>query len=130
MKKKVLNITIIIIIILFIAYLFWGVNDREKHLSGKIQYKVGEIIEYDRGANVSPWFTYKFYINDKVYKGQHGIDDSLISLNNSELRKFIGNRYLVKYSIEKPIYNELLFNKPIVDSLKDCIECSWRNLPF
>ena len=130
-RNKVINIVIPFIVLLFAVYLCFRVSDRKKHLSkGDIKYCVGQIVKFQRGANVAPWFTFEFYINDEINKGRFDIQDSLSLLNNFELKKYVGKSYLVKYSVEKPIYSELFFNKPIPDSLKKCEKCNWDKLPF
>lgn len=114
-------------------YIYIGVNDRFTHLnSDNVKYTTGEIIDFGWGAKTPPSFTFIFYVNEKKIKSYYSITDELAMTINNDIAKkqYIGKKYLVKYSTQKPRYNIMDLRKPAPDSLLKCIKCSWINPPF
>ncbi len=133
LRKNLSKILLISFILFAGIYIYLGHKDRVTNLNdGKIKFTIGVIVDFNWGAKSSPWFTYEFYIDDKKHVGRYDIVNELATvINNEEAKsKYFGKKYLVKYSTHKPKYNEMYLNKPIPDSLHQCVKCSWDTKPF
>ena len=126
-KEKLFNIISILIFTFVVAFFYIRKSKREKFLSSNdVMYSIGKITGVQTGAKVSPWFVYEFYNGKDFEISQKYLPDSLSSKYSSIIKKeYVGKKYLIKYSIEQPIYNEIYLNKPIEDSLTNCLKCTW-----
>lgn len=131
-KKRIENVVIISLITGFGLYMYFGNKISKEYLYNKEQsYGIAEIILFKRGAKVAPWFVYEFELDGVKYEGDYDMTgDTLRGYSNEFLRQYIGRKYLVRYSVEKPKYSELYIDKPIPDSLLDCTDCRWDKPPF
>lgn len=112
-------------------YMYFGSKYRNRLLNEEpTYYTVGEIVGFQRGAKVSPWFIYYFYDGQDLRKGTYSINNSLRKESDSYLRRtYVGKKYLIKYSASSPRFNEMYLNIPIPDSLWNCEKCTWAILP-
>jgi len=133
-KRKKITASIVMLFVLISCGIFFylGNRDRNTYLNNKpVLYGIGTIVEFQRGAKVAPWFTYEFFYGEDKYIGKLPITSELRKLNNSVIQnRFIGRKFLVKFSLNKPKYNEMDITKPIPDSLLGCVKCNWEISPF
>ncbi len=113
-------------------YIYFSSEDREQYLSDEknIGFAIGEIIDFEIGSRVPPWFTYIFNSGKGVTEGSYDLYDSLRNASMTYQKSFIGRKFLVKFSKEKPKYNEMYLDRPIPDSLMNCSDCVWSKPPF
>jgi len=129
-KPKIGKYIPIGIIILFGIYLIWGVSDRKEKLTKlKTYYTVGKIIDYKRGAKVSPSWIYEFYDGEKIREVSHFMDDNFSGKSDSDWKPYIGKKFFVKYSAIKPLYNEIYLDRPAPDSIIKCNNCKFDKMP-
>ncbi|WGK63897.1 hypothetical protein [Croceiramulus getboli] len=132
-KKNIFDSVVFIIVLSLFLYFYFGTQRRHDLLTnGPVSYTIGEITELERGAKVTPWFTYKFHINSNEYEGAYGLAKKpylSVQLNDS-LIDYIGRKYLVKYSLQNIKFHELDLDKPVPDSLINCFKCNWNKPPF
>ncbi|SHH39696.1 hypothetical protein [Winogradskyella jejuensis] len=128
-KKYLFFVCVVTIIVI---YIFASVQDRANRLvTSKVNYTIAEIIDFNWGYKTSPYFTYNFQIDGKIQKGSYNIVDELaLKINNDLSKNYIGKKYFVKYSYEKPKYSELFLYRKVPDSLKNCFECIWETKPW
>lgn len=131
-KKQTFNIVMIIIVIIIGFYIYFSSESREKQLSDKTntRFAIGKIIDFEIGARVPPWFTYTFNTGNGTAEGRYNLYDSLRNASMTYQKSFIGKKFLVKFSLENPKYNEMYMNKSISDSLLNCNTCIWDKPPF
>ncbi len=131
-KKKLFNTIMILLFVALVGYLYFGIQYRNNLMKDEnVNYTIGNVIDYEFGAKVAPWFTFNFYVDEKIWEGEYSINDTLRRKSSSYLkRKYIGKKFFVKYSIIKPKFNELYLYKPVPDSLLDCVKCAWEEPPF
>jgi hypothetical protein len=128
-KRFVINIIAIAILIGAVAYMLILNSQRRESLAGEINYTIGEIKEYKIGPK-SRMFIYNFEIDLNKIEGHFSIDEKFRKKYDFKMKPFIGKKFLVKYSVDKPKFNEMYINKPIPDSLLNCKFCIWSKPPF
>lgn len=74
---------------------------------------VGVIVEFKPGARTASSFNYDFSVENKSYDGTYSIVNKLRQKPVSELKKYVGKKYMVWYVVDDPTYNKLLLNKPV-----------------
>lgn len=119
MKKedKKIGIVIGVAFLLLAIYLAWGFSDRYYYFgsdNAKRKKRIATVVKIKVGGRVSPSFEYEFYVNNISYKSSESLPDNLSIQTKSKLEKYIGKRYFVIYSVEKPKYSELLIEKGAV----------------
>jgi hypothetical protein len=129
-KSKIGKFISIGIFILLGIYLYWRVQDRKEKLTvEETFYTVGKITGYEYGAKVSPWWNFEFYDGRELRQAKSSIDNSLSGKPSAEWKKYVGNKFFVKYNALKPKYNEIYLNKPAPDSLIICDKCKFDKIP-
>mgnify|MGYP006181570513 CR=1 FL=1 len=132
LSKK--NISLIIIVSLFIFLIirtFIGFAERSNSLNGEnVKITVGTITDFRHGGKVSPWFYYEYKFKNKPIITQQSIEGNLRAAKNDEIRKYIGKRYFVKFSVENPKYSELFFDKPVPDDFVYNEGQTWKTIPI
>ena len=116
-RKKIFRLVFISVVILFIALVIYKNKERIDLLKGDVSYEIGKIVSFEQGASVNPWFDYEFYIKDTKYIGKYNIIDGMTSEKVGHYKKFVGKYFYVKYSKEKPNFNEMNIDKPVIDSI-------------
>ena len=118
-----------LIIPLFITIVFaiWVVLDRKKHLvEESAVYAIGEI--YNINIYQSKYFEYQFFDGKAIRKSRFLYKGAK---SRSFLRKhYIGKKYLIRFSKEKPIYSEILLSKRVPKEYSDSIKYVWDKPPF
>lgn len=127
------NITFVIIILLLIFIVirtFIGFAERSNSLKDEnVKITIGRITDFKHGGKVSPWFYYEFKFNDKSIINQQYIEGDLRKKDNKKLREYIGKKYFVKFSIEKPKYSELYIEKPVPEDFIYKEGQTWSKIP-
>ena len=125
------SIVFIGLILAALIYFLIGFNERNNLLSSKnVRYTIGTIESFHYGAKTNPWFNIHMKLNGENYLTTHNIVGPLRSKKYSYIKEFyIAKRFLIKFSVEKPNYNELYLDKLIPDSLSNCNDCVWDELP-
>lgn len=132
-ENKYLGIVSGVIITFFLVWFFAGYFDKKKKLSSEnIAYAITEISEHYSGSYGIGGYKYFIYIKGNKYKGSISLGyNSYIRDKPGKYNYYVGKNYLVKFSKDNPKYNELLFDKPVSDSLLQCCRTDiWDELPF
>lgn len=133
-RKIVLEILSGLFIVIAVLYFVFGYKERKEFLSKKefISHTIGTIESINYGVRVAPWYNYSFFVKRNKKKGNYSlIDNKLRENSRKEQVSYIGKSFLVKFSKEKPKYNELLWEKPAPDSLVKCCKHQvWEEPPF
>ena len=101
------------IILLFVSYFLFGFLERNRYFENteaEKKIKIAVVTDVLVGGKVGPRFEYEFIVNEVKYVSSYSLEADLSVKPRSELMEYVGNRYYVKYSVEKPKYNELLLN--------------------
>lgn len=84
-------------------------------------FSLAEITDF-RKETRSDYYKYSFFFNNKLYRARYG--DGSKSLN-------IGQRYFVIINPENAwLYNYLLYNYPVPDSITSAPPEGWKELPI
>lgn len=123
---------ILITFLIFILIKSIIVNyNRNINLENKsILFTVGTISKHVKGAKVNPWFIFNFAYRNEIYEGELNIEGELRGASNVELDKYIGKKYFVKFSEEKPKYSEIYFDKPVPKDFIYTEGQTWKNIPI
>ncbi|AUC82275.1 hypothetical protein CW733_09100 [Lacinutrix sp. Bg11-31] len=113
-----------------ICYIYFGNKYRRSYLKTNVGYTFCTIKGIEYGAKVSNEYLYNFYVDDSLWEGSFPMTTKLETSDRSIQEKSFGKMFIVKYSKEKPYFNELFLDKPAPDSLLDCLKCTWDKLPF
>lgn len=107
--KKILGLISWLPLLIVAVYIYNSNSDRDKHLSSnKIGYNAGVIEEYQDLYRSPPEFIFSYRVNGQSYESSYFLEKNLIYLTVDSLKKYIGKKYTVEYSIEKPRYSKLL----------------------
>lgn len=128
--SKKSNLVLIIFILFIACYIYFSNKDRRDHLKGNVNYTIGTIKNLRHGAKTPNSFGYTFYANNELHESSYSITSKLALAHDSIQEFYIGHKYLVKYSVEKPKYNELYLDKYIPDNLDTCVKCVWIKPPI
>jgi len=97
--------------------------------NAKVKYTIAKIYKFENRRD--QFFSYEFYIQDKKHSSSYDITANSSEYHSNQFYLFdVGHYFLVKYSVKKPRFSVLLYNKPIPDSLKNCTNCVWDKPPF
>ncbi|WP_157208264.1 hypothetical protein [Mariniflexile maritimum] len=124
------NIVSIILIVFFLALsirMFLGHSDRVNSLQGKVLFTISKITFLEQGKG-GPWYNYSFVYLRKVYSSRIILGE--LSKESKEIQKsYIGKKYFVKFSVEKPKYSELYLDKPVPEDFVYKEGQTWEKLP-
>lgn len=133
-RNNIYKIIILIIIVGVLLYYFIGTNHRQDSLKDEnVNFTIAEIKDVEYGARVAPWFNFQFYADDnEIIEGKYDLSKNkqLSVQDYDSLKKYIGKKYIVKYSKKYPAFNEIYLQKLVPDSLYDCIGCKWDKMPY
>ena len=132
-KKVKFDITIAVIIVALILYLFLGHNRRQKLLnSDDVHYSVGTITSLEKGAKVAPWFEFEFYDGEKIVKGHYSLakKPDLSTKSRLVLEKYIGKKFITKFATENSNFNQLDFDSEVPDSINIGDKKIWKKKPY
>lgn len=127
--NRILDIVSIVAIIGAVLYMILFNQERKTALKGDLNYTIGEITNYKIGTK-SEVFIFYFKVNSKTYKGKFYVDNLFKKKYDYKMKSFIGKKFLVKYSVEKPKFNEIFIHEKIPDNLINCNNCVWKSRPF
>ncbi len=129
-NKENLFITIFIILVI-LAFLLGTIRKKNYLSSDTVKYSIALITRVRVNAKSTPSFEYYFYYGGKRIEQTSGIIDNKHSGKgmNYLRSRFVGNHYLVKFSSEKTYYNELLVHVKLPNSIYNCMDCVWDELP-
>lgn len=122
----VIVVTVTTIFIILYLRAIYRYDYKFKH--EPVRYTIGRIFLFRRNLNVGPWFEYKYIVNAKQYKGKYSIESKLAIESNDSLKKYLGKRYIVKYNVNDPSINRLIFDKEVLDGVKAPDE-GWESIP-
>lgn len=120
-------------LILFAIWFFIGNRERKKLLSSsEIGYVIVEINSWTPGAKTSSSLVYRFQFEKEEYEGKYSPGyNTYIKDKPGKYNYYIGKKFLAKFSKQKPKYSDLLWHKPVPDSLVECCRYRvWDKPPF
>lgn len=127
-KKYLPSYLIISFFFILIIYFFIGNYQRNKYLYDKnTLFTIGIISDIKFGGKVSTDFVYKFiYVNETF---DCRISSQKLSEQNNNLKSYIGKKYFVKFSTEKPEYSEIYLDKPVPKDFVYKEGQTWSKIP-
>ncbi|MCG2430761.1 hypothetical protein [Aequorivita xiaoshiensis] len=133
-NNNIYKIIILMVIVSVLLYYFIGANLRQNSLKAEnVNFTIAEIKDVEYGARVAPWFNFQFYANDnKIIEGKYHLSKNkqLSVQDYDSLKRYIGKKYIVKYSKKNPSFNEIYLQKQVPDSLYNCVGCQWDKMPY
>lgn len=103
-----------------VIYYYWIYKDRELEKRGR--YTIGVTVDTYRTLKSGRWIKYNFNVNNKTFEDSER-EDNRISV------VVPNGRYYVLYVSDKPELNEVLFDKPVPDSIKAAPLEGWDKIP-
>ena len=129
LKKKGIGIIVFSILIIILYYSFIKYEERIKYLEDrKVLYTTGTITFLEQGKG-GPWFNYNFFFDAKEHFSRTTIGE-LSKEKRQKLKSYIGKKYFVKFSIEKPEYSEIYLDKPIPKDFVYKEGQTWSKIPI
>ena len=116
MNKRTKRFLAFISWIPLVVLLIWIFNlnqDKKNAMSDETSITVGQILKYEVVPRSPDRFIYSYKVNKVNYKAGFLLTDQLNRISEDSLKKFLGRRYEVEYSVSKPEFSELLISKPV-----------------
>lgn len=117
--KQILSLSGLLIFTTVIIFVVFYQLHRNKELKAYPKYTVGETTNLQRTARGGRRVEYVFSYKGKTYNFDQPYRDDVI---------VPGGKYVVKFSHRNPKINEILFNIPVPDSIKNPPDC-WDTIP-
>jgi hypothetical protein len=136
--KNKLNIISILPFIGVFIYIYFGMKDREKYFdNGKTLYTIGEVVHYKDQGKIGSSIGYTFFLDGIMIESAGDLGDPLknsiykeFGYNFEKMQKLvIGKKFFVKYSVEKPRYNQIYLSKPVTDDFQYYEGQTWEVIP-
>jgi hypothetical protein len=136
--KNKLNIISILPFIGVFIYIYFGMKDREKYFdNGKTLYTIGEVVHYKDQGKIGSSIGYTFFLDGIMIESAGDPGDPLknsiykeFGYNFEKMQKLvIGKKFFVKYSVEKPRYNQIYLSKPVTDDFQYYEGQTWEVIP-
>lgn len=96
-----------------------------------VNYSIGLIIDFKRGAKVAPRFEYEFYVNEKRYTGRYSIVQSEVrNMENNLIKEhYLNKKFFVKFNEDSPSINRLMLDFPVPENVEPQPLGGWDELP-
>ena len=104
---------------ILIFNMFW----RKDQLKSNPMYTVTVTVKQIRTLKNGLQIDHYYFVNGEKYEERYSKDERLSII-------YPGGRYLVKFSTEHPSVSEVLWNKPVPDSVKEVPINGWETPPF
>jgi hypothetical protein len=119
MSRKVISYIGLLIIPIFLTIFFW----RKYELNKSSRYTITTTVRQYRTLKSGLQIEHFYFVNDKKY---------VETYNKNEYLNIIypNGRYLVKFATSYPSVSEVLWEKPVPDSIKESPREGWEHLPF
>jgi hypothetical protein len=137
-KKNIIVLIMSTVLFIFLAYGIGisFVKDYYLNKDNNVLFTVGEVVDFEKGARVSPSIIYRFYINNEERNAK--LDYSVAAENSSFenktqtnylLKSHIGNNFFVKYNVVKPKFNRIYLSMPVAEDFQYVEGQTWKTIP-
>ncbi|WP_264559095.1 hypothetical protein [Flavobacterium sp. N2270] len=128
-KNNFISIFIGTILISIIIYAKNKNSERNLYLNNNILFTVCETIGYDSPGRVTPSIEYIFYFEKSKFESEDFYDLDFSKVKKEDLKSYVGKKYFVKFSVEKPQYSEIYLDKPVPLDFVYKEGQTWKKIP-
>lgn len=117
--------------VLFILLFFFLIKYKERisYLDDeRVLYTVCKTTNYRNPGKGTPIIEYLFYYK-KTIQSENYYNINTSNLNKRDLKYYVGKKYFVKFSIEKPNYSKIYLDKPVPDDFVYTNGQTWDRIP-
>lgn len=118
MKKYIVYLGLLIVP-LGLYYRFWRKSELEKYPKYTITTTVRQIRTLKNGLQIEHFY----YVNGEKYVERYGKDERLNIV-------YPNGKYIVRFSSKHPGVSEVLWNFPVIDSIKEIPVNGWEENPL
>lgn len=130
LKKNWIGIVVWSVLLLILYYAFMKNKERVFYLNEReFLYTIGTTIDYKNPGKGAPIIEYYFYY-EKTMNSENYYNINTSNLKKEGLKSYVGKKYFVKFSIEKPEYSEIYLDKPVPKDFVYKEGQTWSKIPI
>jgi hypothetical protein len=118
---------------ILISIVIYGLNKSQEainYLDGdKVLFTVCETNDYETPGRGTPYIKYFFYFKGKKIKSWDNYKLDFSKVKKGDLKSYVGKKYFIKFSIEKPQYSEIYLDKPVPLDFVYKEGQTWKKIP-
>lgn len=131
LKKNWIGIVVWSVLLLILCNTIIKNNEQTNYLNGKkVLYTICNTTDYKSPGKGAPIIEYYFYYGKEKLISWDYYNINTSNLKKEGLKSYVGKKYFVKFSIERPEYSEIYLDKPVPKDFVYKEGQTWSKIPI